>query len=543
LTLPIFPQAVQTTHVVVQYTTDRLVPGAITDTQAGEIASLAEQAYAAAAAVGYTIPGDGGLGGDPRVDIRILPLAGAGVLADTRPDVNGSPTTAYVELNAAAGSDAFSLDVLAHEFFHIVQMNIWLPPTVSDYWLLEGSAEWLGFKADGYPSWSLDDIAGDWSMSLDCRNSLTQAPCDLIDDYKGNGYTRWPFFEYLWERYGADAITGIFSQAASGGGPATAALARELAAKGTSLGDFFTDWAVANATGDYTAKVLQSIPPGVYGSPIQTGTLALLNLTTKAGAPKVTSGPIPALTVPVNHLAVRYVELDRGDTSAPDTPCYAASLRVNVTVPSDTGARPYFWWSQRGKDGKNLQRAQALTMGSDGNGTITVPWDTCDWGSTKGYLILSNPSTTVDGASFTVSGTLTVDRSTFATAAPPPDPVKTHGADVDASSAVGGSGDVPQIAVFGPQVLRLTPGQKQLRLIVQSDGSGKLKAALGSLQLGTKALRAGGNDLRFALPTKALKSVRKVSAAASVLTLTPLSTGGAAGKPVTRQVVVQAPRR
>lgn len=528
-------------HFVVEYTSSRTSSAAITDGQAGDILAFAEQAYAAETALGYTVPGDGSFGGDSRIDIRIDPLP-SGVLGVTNWDAWVSPATSWIELNSSDPSNAFTLDVVAHELFHVVQMNIWLPSSESDFWLLEGAAEWLGYRIDGFPTWSLDDIDGDWSMSLDCRNTVSTTPCDLIDDFKGNGYTRWPFFEYLYERYGADAISGIFQQGAGGGVNATTALSRELAAKGGSLADFYTDWAVANVTGGYQVKELQSIAPSVYSS-IDAGTLASLNLTTKVGAPKVTSGATPPLNVPVNHLGVRYVKIERGNAAAPDTPCYAATLKLNVTVPSGTGAKPYFWWSQKAKDGTNLQSAQALSI-SGGTASITVPWDTCQWDSTPAYLILANPSTNVDAATFGISGTLTVDRNTEATPTAPPDPVKLHGTPVDTPTSGGGDGgDVPQVAVFGPQVLRIAPDARQIRLIVQSDGSGQLKAALGSLTLGTKTLRAGGNDLRFTLPTKALKGIRRVSAAASVLTLTPMSSGGAAGKPITRQVVVQAPRK
>ena len=556
ITNAIFPHTIVTDHFTVSYYSDRNTAGAITDDQAGQIASLAEQAYTAETALGYTIPGDGALGGDSRIDIHVVPISGAGVLGDTVNDTSSSPTTSYIELNASDPTDAFALDVVAHELFHVIQLSIWFPSSASDYWLLEASAEWLGFKTAGYPSQSLQDLNGDWSMALDCRNTLAETPCDLVDDYKGNGYSRWPFFEYLYERYGADAITGIFQQGASGGAPATAALSRELGAKNGSLTDFFTDWAVANATGGYQVAELQTLKPAIYGSPIEAGTLTRLNLTTAPGSPKVTSGPIPTISVPVNHLGVRYVEIDRGDPKEPDTPCYAATLKLNVTVPSGSGAKPYFWWSQKTKDGTNLQPAQAMSI-ADGVASITVPWDTCQWDSTPGYVVLANPSTTLDGATFTISGTLSVDTNTEATPTAPPDPVKLHGSDVSVPSAGGSSADgVPQVAVFGPEVLQLASSAKQIRLIVSSDGSGQLKAALGGVVLGTLPIRAGGNDLRFPLPTKLLQGLHKpakakagkqaktaraasrTAAAPSVLTLTPLSTAGAAGASITRRVVV-----
>lgn len=513
-------------HFIVHYQSAAGTADAITETQAGDIGALAERAYAAELADGYPAPlSDGTLGNGPgdtgsHIDIYVDALP-AGVLGVAQPDIWTSPAYGYIELNGADPVEGLDQHTIAHELFHLIQFGIWLPSQVSDYWLLEGSAEWMGYKVDNFSygpvatSYSL----GNWDMVLDCRDPLGTNKCDLSSDYKNNGYSRWPFFEYAAERWGGGFLKSVFDQGAAGAGSATTALSNAIAAKGSSLADTFTDWTVANMTGSYQVANLQVLVPPAY-STIATGK---------------TSGKLPAVSVPVNHLSARYVAIQRGDGAAADGPCYVASLTLNVGLPV-TGARPYFWWSQKSKTG-TMQQAQALTV----NGTtasITVPWDTCNWGTTLGYLSLPNPSTDLahDSADFTISGTITVDRSTQATATPPPDPVKQHGPTLDSAPA---AGDVPQISVFGPQVLRIASDAKTLRLIVSSDGSGKLKAALGSLQLGTKPLRAGGNDLRFTLPKTALKTIRRTSAAADVLTLTPLSSAGAAGKSVTRRVVVQ----
>lgn len=517
-------------HFIVHYQSTYGTADAITETQAGDIGALAERAYAAELAAGYPAPlSDGTLGNAPgdagsHIDIYVDNLGVTGLLGVAQPDIWTSPTYGYIELNGAdpEGTDQ---QTIAHELFHLIQFGIWLPSQLTDYWLLEGSAEWMGYKVDnfsygpGATAYSL----GNWDMVLDCRDPLGTNKCDLSSDYKNNGYSRWPFFEYTAERWGGDFVKSVFQQGAAGAGSATTALSDAIAAKGSSLVDTFTDWTVANMTGSYTVGNLQALLPPKY-STISTGTA---------------SGPVPPVSVPVNHLSARYVAIQRGNGTAADGPCYVATLTLNVGLPV-TGARPYFWWSQRGKDG-SVQPAQALTV-SGSNASITVPWDTCNWGETLGYLSLPNPSTDLahDSADYTISGTLNVG-TTQATATPPPDPVKQHGTPVVVPSAPGSSGadGVPQISVFGPQVLRIASDAKTLRLIVSSDGSGKLKAALGSLQLGTKPLRAGGNDLRFTLPKTALKTIRRTSAAADVLTLTPLSTAGAAGTSVTRRVVVQ----
>jgi len=102
------------------------------------------------------------------------------------------------------------------------------------------------------------------------------------------------------------------------------------------------------------------------------------------------------------------------------------------------------------------------------------------------------------------------------------------------------SADVaPTIEVFGPQLLKLSATDSQLRLIVNSSGQGLVSAALGSLALGTMSLRAGNNDLRFTLPAGVLAAVRRSASPSNVLTLTPTATNGnAVGTAVTRTISV-----
>ena len=525
--------SVSTPHFVVHYASGATAGGAITQTQAGDVAARAERAYAAELADGYPAPlSDGVLGGDARIDIYVQALSEAGVLAYAQPEGSTAQTAGYIVLNGSADDGkGLTQHTIAHELFHLIQLGIWLPSNATDYWLLESSAEWMGYRTDGFPSAELD--LGDWDMSLDCRDANLTFQCDLDDAYKNNGYSRWPFFEYVAERWGNDFTRSIFAQGAIGGGSATAALSSAIAAKGSSLGDVFTDWTVANMTGGYAVKALQDALPPAYGAALSTGTLASLNAKTKQGAPVLTSGPIAPVRVAVNHLSARYVAIEHGDAAFPDGPCYKATLALSVALPAGVGARPYFWWSQKNPDGTK-QPAQALAV-SGTTASISLPWDTCDWGSSQGYLSLPNPSTTLDAQDFAISGTLTVDRSAEATATPPPDPVVTSAPRSDGSTP----GDAPRIQVFGPQLIHLTAASRVLRLIVSSSDSGGLQASLGSLALGSARLRAGSNDVRFALPAAALRSLRSTSAVANALTLTPVSASGAAGVRVVRHVAVQ----
>ena len=86
-----------------------------------------------------------------------------------------------------------------------------------------------------------------------------------------------------------------------------------------------------------------------------------------------------------------------------------------------------------------------------------------------------------------MSGSLTVDLSTPATAAPPPDPLDVGPGPVVAAPTA----DVaPAIYLYGAQVIRVSTTDRMVRLIVFSSGPGMLKATAGTMNLGTYQLRA-----------------------------------------------------
>jgi hypothetical protein len=526
--------ALGTPHFVIHYSSDATSAAAITQTQAGDIAALAERAYAAETAAGYPAPRTDEIDDqDPRVDIYVDDISSTGALGLAAAVQGAAPSYGYIFLNGAAAADAFTQKVIAHELFHLVQYQTYVTLQKQDKWLVEGTAEWMGNRVTDFT----DPLAvGGWDMSLDCRDPNGTYQCSLTSDYENGGYSRWPFFEFLAERWGGDFNQSVLAQAQTWDNALTG-LSKAIEAKGSSLTDVFNDWAVANMTGGYSVAALQKLAPATYAS-ISAGTLASLNAGTAKGAAPVTSGPIPVTTVAVNHLATRYVAVKHGAAAA-DGPCYKATLALNVALPSGVAAKPYFWWSQLNPDGSK-QAAQAFTVNGS-NASLTLPWDTCDWGASKGYISLPNPSTTVDAADFKITGTLAIDRTQEATATPPPDPVKIPGQAIDA-----GSGEAPRIQVFGPQLIHIGAGSRQLRVIVQSSDTGALQAALGSVALGSARLRAGSNDVRFSLPDRAVRALRTTSTASNALTLTPVSSGGAAGKAVLRKVVIEraaAPRK
>jgi hypothetical protein len=131
------------------------------------------------------------LGGDGRIDVYVDDLSAAiGVAGLAVPDTGPSTSSGYIQLAGNLHEAAFTQHVIAHELFHLVQFSLWLPTQLTDYWLLEASAEWMGFRVDGYPAPS---GLGPSDMALDCRDPGGNNQCDL-SQYLNNGYSRWPFF-------------------------------------------------------------------------------------------------------------------------------------------------------------------------------------------------------------------------------------------------------------------------------------------------------------------------------------------------------------
>ena len=101
----------------------------------------------------------------------------------------------------------------------------------------------------------------------------------------------------------------------------------------------------------------------------------------------------------MNHLAARYLKLQRGASAA--AVCHAATLSLTVGLPAGINAKPSFFSRSLG--------AVAVPLSVNGNtATLAVPWDTC-FGGYDGYLSLPNPSLNADARDFVVSGSLSVD--------------------------------------------------------------------------------------------------------------------------------------
>jgi hypothetical protein len=520
---PALAFTINTPHFVVHYQSDlsdpATAPYAITQTTAGDIAALAERAYNAEVVVdGFPAPMDDG---DGKTDIFVVDLSASSALGLTVPDNPGATTSSsYIELDGTTPEAAFSQHVIAHELFHAIQLKTWLPANTSDYWFLEGTAEWMGYRADGYNTlFGGGPFYGPQDMALDCSDPATNK-CDF-NDYANNGYSRWSFFEYLTEKYGNAFVQDVLARGAAGapGLSAFDAISAALVAKGSTVADTYNAWTQADLTGAYSISALQNRQPPF-----------VVNWQTGLG------GDLGKVLVPVNHLSTRTVEFTRGDGDTTHL-CYAAHLQLTVAIPPGTQSKPVFWWNASGNP--------PVPLTINGNtATASIPWDTCTYADKKGFLALPNassgPLTGVDAADFSVKATVSVDSPrVIETSSTPPDPVGTVTSVIQVTAA-----DVaPTLFLFGPEILRLSSVDTKLRLIVESGSEGTVQAKIGSVVLGTASIRAGNNDVRFKLPSGMLSRVRRAAAAGNTLTLTPFSPNGTTiGQAVTRTISVLSPK-
>jgi hypothetical protein len=497
-----YPDTITSAHFQIHYTGDSSATDRVTDQAASDVAATAESAYTAVTQTyGYPAPLDDG---DGLIDIWIGSTGSSDVTGLAFADTLSNQTSGYILLDHAIGLNAHTI---AHELFHLVQFGRWLP---TDGWLLESSAEWTGYRFEGFPQ-SVNASLGAPDMSLDCIGDKCGD-----DDYERGGYSRWSFFEYLSEHYGSTIVKDVLDRGAAVNDPAVPAvtlLSDVLAAKGTSLGSAFADWTIANLNGAYTAPGLKGVLPQAY-SQLATG---------------ADTAALPTQQVAVNHLAARYLVFQRGDGS--DGACYSAQLTLNVTIPAGIAAKPAFYWPAVGA------APQPLAI-SGSKASITVPWDTCAW-QYGGYLVLQNPSTTADAQLFTVTGSVTVDRTKPASSTAPPPGVTVSGPVVPAPA----TDPAPTLTIHAPELLRVSAKTRLLRFVVYSSGEGKLQAALGGTVLGTTTLRTGNNDVRFVLPQTVFAAVKSTRAGADTLTLTSYSPQGTVGTTFTRHMTVQQPAK
>lgn len=478
------PQSISSAHFTVTYQDDPTKSNAITQVDAQMLLGQAEHAYAVFGGLGFPTPATMP-SGKTEIDVVDLSSVQLGTLY-----CGGSFDFDSATIGQPSGE--YDLDLAIFGAIAIGQ-------GVTDGWLTQGLGSWAAYKALGYPADSTLDL-GPWETSLDCTSSVTTNGCAKSDSYANLGLSRWPFYEYLTERFTTSFVDELLADAAAAGG--ITGLENALKAHNTSL---------AAEYGAFTTKLLAG-GWSVGGLNVQ---LPPVSATISTGA---ATGDTAAQTFSVGHLATRYVEIDRGDGSNSHK-CYAATLTITVGMPAGVTSQPVFYWAAA-----NNTPVPLTVSGS--TATATVPWDTCTW-STHGYLSLPNATTDVEGASFQVSTHLAVT-STETTSAPPSTPANSYGNSTDAASAVGALA----VSLRGPGTLKLSPTDTSLDLVVEANDQGKVSAKLGALSLGTRTVVPGMNAVHFSIP----------AGATGTLTVTPTSSDGTTvGRAVTMIVAKDAP--
>ena len=479
----------------------------ISQERAGEILGMAERAYDLYSGWGYTAPG-------ALVDISVDDFSIDCFAHGAIPLGTPMPHGRWDAIITPVGPDEIHLSVstglaypvVAHEVFHVFEDAV---APGAQQWLTEGLAEWASVRANA--------AAGGLELNPDRTMDCVGSECGDTE-FDRNGYPGWMLFEYLAERPGssdAKVKAVLDAAAANPGWSGTQALSSVVQTLGSTLGKFFEDYTTARLTGNFTYEALAGVLPQTQASIVVASS----------------SGAVSPVTLAVNHLAVRYVDVAHGlDT---DTgPCYSASLAIKVALPAGVASTPYYYANTKGAV------AQAFSV-SGTTASLTVPWNTCG-ASPHAYVSLPNETNDVvppalDGREFTVSGTVTVDKSKPAAAGEAPEGVKVIGPVVQAPT----TDPAPDLTLHAPELIRVSAKTRLLRFIVFSSGDGTLKATLGSTWLGSAGLHAGNNDVRFILPTQLLKTLRKTNTPGNVLMLTSYSPGGTQGASVTRRVAMQ----
>jgi hypothetical protein len=496
-----------TQHFNIWYDSDQGQSDYITETKAGDVGGFAEHAYSTFAAMGFPTPVVGASG---RIDIEVVDLSNW-----HRTTVVCTNGQFLLDSKSIGTSDQLMFAIGAGVFSEIEYKQF--VPATTDLWLTGAAAQWASALALGYPAVSAADL-GPPEMSLDCWDpnytvDLRKCSAEQAASYENIGLSRWPFFEYLAERFGNMFIDEVLADSASAGS-SYQGIANALAAHGTTFSAAFNDWTKTDLSGAYTAAPLQNHVPPTYVT-VSTGTVA---------------GTVAnKLRVTVDHLATRYVEFDRGDGTGASS-CFAAKLSLTVTIPAGSISQPMFYWTGGG--------GTVVPLSINGStATATVPWDTCTWGGAKGLLALTNASSNpdVNSANFYVTATMTVDSTTPANAGAPPTPVSVWGQVVPVTSNT----LPPAITLDGKAVLTLSSTDRVLSLIIESDGQGSVQVSLGSTPLGTVNVVPGTNLVSLTLPSGVLDTLRRSAGASDILTVTPVAASGAGlGQTVTRKVMI-----
>ena len=512
----VLDESLSTEHFVVHWTSDLNYQDGdhvITRQQAGDFAANAEWAY-------DTYVNQWGYpphvaDADGRIDVYVYKFERffnepeyATLAAGSVPATANDQTDGWIEVNKAFVSDP---QVAAHQTFNQIQMAIYAP---APDWLAQSTAEWAAFRLREYPS---PFVFHSPDNSLDCNTATglpwvsvwLQRPCGL-EGYESSGYTRWTFFQYLQERFGADTIKDVWARMQAVGSPSYGvdAIRDVLAGKGASLTDVFGDYTTAMLTGSFTTSLLAGLAPGIYMS----------------GTTGHDNGSMPTLRVPVNRLAARFVSIT--PPAGDENPCYAATLSLSVTLPAGVSARPHVYTT-------GARTLTALSVNGV-TASASIPWDTCS-GEAPAFVSLPNTSQALDGRMFVVNASVTVDKSRIVSPTTPPPGVTLSGPVVAAPT----EDPAPDLAFYSRKTMKLSSDSRVLQLVFFSSGSGRVRVMFSGQQVALLKVRAGANRAEVRLP----KPARRYSASSrAVLELTALSPAGAPGSTFVQRVAFVKPK-
>ena len=232
-----------------------------------------------------------------------------------------------------------------------------LPPDTNQ-WLHEGLAEWAAVRAEN----AIGGLEQNPGRTMDCVGSV----CGDTE-FDQNGYPG-----------GCSSSTSPNVSATARSSPSsthppppppstgTQALSAVVQPLGTTLGKFFEDYTTARMTGNFTSELLAGVLPQTQGS-IVVGSK---------------SGAISPVTLAVNHLAVRYVDLAHGADT--DTgPLLLGLTRAQGRVASRRRLDALLLRKHEGRD------RPAVPQLAGSSATLTVPWNTCA-ASPHAYVSLPN---------------------------------------------------------------------------------------------------------------------------------------------------------
>ncbi len=385
----------------------------------------------------------------------------------------GTPTphSRWDAIITPVGPDQLHLNFSSGLEYHVIAHEVF---HLFEDAVAPGADPWL---QEGLAEWaSVRANAAVGGLELNPDRTLDCVGSECGDsEFDRNGYPGWMLFEYLAERFGDAKVKSVLDAAAANPGwTGTQALSSVVQPLGPTLGKFFEDYTTARMTGNFTSATLAGVLPKTQASIV--------------------------------------VDSSSGAAGVASTPYYYANAKGAVAQPFSV---------------------------SGTTASLTVPWNTCG-ASPHAYVSLPNETNDVsppalDGREFTLSGTVTVDKSKPAAASEAPAGAKIIGPVVQAPT----TDPAPDLTLHAPELIRVSAKTRLLRFVVFSSGDGTLRATLGSTWLGSAGLHAGNNDVRFILPAQLLRTLRKTNTPDNVLLLTSYSPGGAQGASITRRVAMQ----